>query len=37
MFCRTITALSFSVSAIADEVCIAPGSLASTANTRTLS
>jgi len=34
---RTITALSFSVSAIADDVCIASGSLASTANTRTLS
>ena len=33
---RTITALSFNASAIADEVCIAPGSLASTANTRTL-
>jgi hypothetical protein len=33
---RTITALSFNASAIADEVCIASGSLANTVNTRTL-
>jgi hypothetical protein len=31
-----MTALSFSASAIADDVCIASGSLANTANTRTL-